>query len=102
MIGAKMTLTHRQIEIATQIDQDVQKVGQNAKSLEAGEEAVIELMPKYMHEFKHMLDTLDSNGLNQVCEEYPGFYIFAQMMERIAAGCREGVFDDILNKGQPR
>ena len=97
-----MTLTHRQIEIATQIDQDVRKAGQKAKSLEAGEEAVIELMPKYMHAFKHMLDTLDSDGINQVCEEYPGFYIFAEMVERIAAGCRDGVFDDILNQGQPR
>jgi hypothetical protein len=55
-----------------------------------------------MHVFKHLLDTLDSNGINQVCEEYPGFYIFAQMMELIAAGCRDGVFDDLLNQGQPR
>ena len=97
-----MTLTHRQLEIATQIDQDVQRVGQQAKTLEAGQEAVIELMPKHMHGFKHLLDTLDSNGMDQVCEEYPGFYIFAQMMERIAEGCRDGVFDDIINKGQPR
>ena len=97
-----MTLTHRQIEIATQIDQDVRKAGQKAKTLEAGQEAVIELMPKHMHGFKHLLDTLDSNGMDQVCEEYPGFYIFAQMMERIAEGCRDGVFDDIINKGQPR
>ena len=44
-----MTLTHRQLEIATQIDQDVQRVGQQAKTLEAGEEAVIELMPKHIH-----------------------------------------------------
>jgi len=48
-----MILTHRQLEITTRIDQDVQKVGQKAKTLEAGEEAVIELMPKYIHEFKH-------------------------------------------------
>jgi len=97
-----MTLTHRHIEIATQIDQDVRKEGQKAKTLEAGQEAVIERMPKHVHGFKHMLDTLDSNGINPVCEEYPGFYIFAQMMERMAAGCRDGVFDDILNQGQPR
>ena len=45
-----MTLTVRQRQIATQIDLDVQKIGQKAKSLEAGEEAVIELMPKYMHD----------------------------------------------------
>ena len=97
-----MTLTHRQLEIATQIDQDVQRMGQQAKTLEAGQEAVIELMLKHMHGFKHLLDTLDSHGMNQVCEDYPGFYIFAQMMERIAEGCRDGVFDDIINKGQPR
>ena len=70
-----MTLTNRQIEIATQIDQDVQKIGQKAKDLEAGQEAIIELMPKHMHGFKHMLDTLGSNGMNQVCEDYPGFYM---------------------------
>ena len=97
-----MTLTHRQIEIATQIDPDVHKIGQKTKNLEAGPEAVIELMPKHMHGFKHRLDTLDSTGMNPVCEEYPGFYIFAQRMERMAAGCRKGVFDDIINKGQPR
>ena len=49
-----------------------------------------------------MLDTLGSDGMNQVCEDYPGFFIFAQMMERIAEGCRDGIFDDIIAKQMGR
>ncbi len=93
-----MDLTERQLQIASQIDRDVMSIGQKAKSKDAADEAVIELMPKYMDGFKHLLDTLDSNGMNQVATDFPGFYIFAKMMERIATGCRDGLFDDIIAK----
>lgn len=67
-------------------------------SAKAIDEAVVAMMPDYMDGFKHLLDSLDSDGMNQLCEELPGFYRFAKMMERIAEGCRDGIFDDILSK----
>ena len=93
-----MHLTERQRQIASRIDRDVQRIGQQAKSQEAAEEALIELMPQHMDGFKHLLDTLDSGSINVLGEEVPGFFIFAQMMERIAAGCRDGLFDELMAK----
>lgn len=88
-----MELTERQMQIAFQIDRDVARIGQSAKTTQAAEEAIIKMMPKYMNDFKHLLD---SQCINELCETYPGLHIYAQMMERIAVGCRDGLFDDII------
>ena len=88
-----MNLTAQQRQIAYQIDKDVQIIGQNARNKEAAEEELMNLMPKYMDGFKKLLD---AGIINEACEEYHGFYIYAEMMERVAMGCRDGLFDDII------
>lgn len=91
-----MHLTAQQQRIISDIDDDVKRIGQQAKNKQAAEEALVGIMPKHMQGFKYLLDTLDSDRMNQVCETVPGFYRFAKMMERIATGCRDGIFDDII------
>ena len=86
------------MQIATLIDNQVVKIVETRNTAEAIDEAVVEMMPDYMDGFKHLLDSLESDGMNQLCEEFPGFYRFAKMMERIAGGCRDGIFDDIISK----
>ncbi len=86
-------VTAQQRQIAYQIDKDVQIIGQNAQNKEAAEEELMSLMPKHMEGFKKLLD---ARVINKACEEYYGFYIYAEMMERVAMGCRDGVFDDII------
>ncbi|WP_411705435.1 hypothetical protein [Edaphovirga cremea] len=93
-----MNFTERQSEIASRINGAVEKIAQKAKTREAMDEALIAMMPAHMGGFKHLLDSLEPGGMDRLCEEFPGFYQFAQMMERIARGCRDGLFDDIIKR----
>ena len=93
-----MNFTAYQMQIATLIDNQVTKIVKTRNTAEAIDEAVVEMMPDYMDGFKHLLDSLESYGMNHLCEEFLGFYRFAKMMERIAGGCRDGTFDDLLSK----
>ena len=89
-------ITERHMQIASQIDREVMAIAQSAESAEAVDEAIIAMMPSHMTGFKHLLDTLGAGGLDRLCVEYPGFYRFAHMMERVAIGCRDGLFDDLI------
>ena len=93
-----MHFTAYQMQIATLIHNQVMVITEKGANEEKIDEAVVEMMPDYMDGFKHLLDSLEPDGMNQLCEEFPGFYQFAKMMERIAGGCRDGIFDDIISK----
>jgi len=97
-----MSFTAYQMQIATLIDNQVTKTIETRKTSQAIDEAIIEIMPDYQEGFKHLLDTLGSDGMNKLCEEFSGFYRFAKMMERIAEGCRDGIFDDIISRQENR
>ena len=79
------------------IDNQVAKIVETRNTAEAIDEAVVGMMPDYMDGFKHLLDSLESDGMDQLCEEFSGFYRFTKMMERIAGGCWDGIFDDIIS-----
>ena len=92
-----MHLTAYQMQIATLIHNQVIAITEKGANEEKIDEAIAGMMPDYMDGFKHLLDSLGSDGMNQLCEEFPGFYRFTKMMERIAEGCRDGIFDDITS-----
>jgi len=94
----RMNFTKRQREITARINGEVEKLAQKVKNREAMDEAIIAMMPEHMDGFKHLLDSLEPGGMDRLCEEFPGFYQFAKMMERIAIGCRDGIFDDIIKR----
>ena len=85
------------MQIATLIDNQITKIIETKRTSHAIDEAIVEMMPDYQEGFKHLLNTLDSDGMNNLCEKFSGFYRFAKMMERIAEGCRDGVFEDLLS-----
>ena len=87
----------QQRQIASLINNNVVQIIATEKTTQAEDEAIIGLMPDYMDRFRHLLDTLEYGGMVQLCNEYPGFYRFSQMLERVAEGCQGGVFDDILS-----
>jgi len=93
-----MNFTTYQIQIATLIDTQVARIIESSKTDQEVDEAIIEMFPDYKDGFKHLLDTLHSDDINALCEKFPGFYRFAKMMERIAEGCRDGLFDDIISQ----
>ena len=93
-----MNITAQQRQIATLIHEVVVQIIATEKTIQAEDEAMVGLMPDYMAGFKHCLDTLDAEGMARLSHEYPGFYRFSQMLERVAEGCQDGVFDDILSK----
>lgn len=93
-----MNFTAYQMQIATLIDDEVIEILQKGGTAEETDIAIIGMMSDYAVGFRHLLDTLEPGGMNILCEDLPGFFRFAKMMERIAGGCRDGLFDDIISK----
>ncbi|MCU7800624.1 MAG: hypothetical protein KZQ70_10875 [gamma proteobacterium symbiont of Lucinoma myriamae] len=93
-----MNITVQQRQIASLINDNVVQIIATEKTTQAEDEAIVGLMPDYMDGFRLLLDTLEDGGMAQLCNEYPGFYRFSQMLERVAEGCQDGAFDDILSK----
>ena len=93
-----MELTDKQRQIVTAIDNQVQQILKSGKPQQGIDKALVEMMPDNMDGFRYLMDTLGQNGMDRICGEYTGFYQFAKMMERIAQGCRDGAFNDIISK----
>jgi hypothetical protein len=47
-------------------------------------------MADFMPTFKQLLDTCTGAEMDMLCERYDGFYRFAQLLERLAAGIADG------------
>lgn len=47
-------------------------------------------MYDYMYTFKQLLDASSESEINQLCQQYDGFYRFAKLMERLAEGIADG------------
>jgi hypothetical protein len=93
-----LSITNQQRQIASLINDRVVSIITTKKTSTAEDEAIVELMPDWMEGFKILMDTLPTQEFNLLCEEYPGFFRFSKMLEKIAQGCSDGVFNDILEK----
>ena len=91
-----MQLSPRQQQIVTRINGQVTAIMAGGRTDQQIGEAILTMMPQYMTDFKHLLDTLNPQEMNQVCQRYIGFYHFTKMMERVAQGCAAGIFDDLI------
>ena len=91
-----MNLTTRQIQKVISIDNHVAKIVKKGKTSQEVDEAIILMLLDHKDGFKHLLDTLDSAAMDNMCAKFSGFYRFAKMMERVAEGCRDGLLDDII------
>jgi len=81
-----MVLNAKQLEIASQIDVQVRKLAR----ADSNEITIFVEMGDYMPGFKHLLDTVGQSGMDELCERYEGFHIYAKILENIAAGIHSG------------
>ena len=81
--------------IVKKIDQKVLKVTSARFSQEQNDTAVLGVVQDHIHDFKTIMDGTSEAGLNNFCEQYSGFFLFANFMERFAGATARGAFNDI-------
>lgn len=81
--------------IVKTIDQKVSKAVSNRNSQEQNDTAVLKVVQDHIHDFKTIMDGTSQDELNKFCEQYEGFYLFANFMERFAGATARGAFSDI-------
>ncbi|MBY0544490.1 MAG: hypothetical protein K2Q14_02955 [Gammaproteobacteria bacterium] len=63
-----------------------------------GQEAILMSLTTKMETIKKIMDASTQEELNAYCEKYEGFYHYMKLLEQLAYGCAEGLFDDIIKK----
>ena len=81
-----MALTEQQKYLAGKIDKQVYKI----VSRGGGDEAILLAATKHMDTFKKLMDNSTDDEMQQLCENYEGFYRFAKLMESLAHGISDG------------
>lgn len=61
-----------------------------------GQEALLMSLCNKMTDIKGIMDAASQDELNRYCDQYDGFYQYMKLLEQIARGCKDGVFNDIL------
>jgi len=61
-----------------------------------GQEALLMSLCDKMEKIKEIMDASSQNELNQYCTQYEGFYEYMKLLEQLAQGCAQGLFDDVL------
>jgi hypothetical protein len=86
--GAKPTQKHKQ---------HAQGIDDFVKTIEREGGGDIELLaasfPEQTTSFKELLDTTTHEQMDALCEQYPGFYRFAKLVESIAQGIQDGTLE---------
>ena len=81
-----MNLTAEQLQIAATIDARNRDLPDSATD----ETTILTEMVDYMPGFKRLLDTSSEGELDELCARFPGFYRYAKILERLAAGIQSG------------
>jgi hypothetical protein len=76
----------------------IQTMNVNAKEIlkQGGQEALLISLCDKMSAIKGIMDASSKAELNQYCQQYEGFYHYMKLLEQLAKGCSEGVFNDLL------
>ena len=81
-----MNPNNKHLDISTKIDAQVRKLERDG----CNELEIFVEMSELMPGFKMLLDTLDQDGIDQLCARYDGFYRYAKILENIAEGIASG------------
>jgi len=84
-------LSPSQISTAIEIDAEVVRL----LKLDGDEALMLGMMP-LMAKFKPILDTAKPGQMDMLCERFPGFKHFAQLLEAMALAIADGQFKDVL------
>jgi hypothetical protein len=81
-----MNLTAEQLRIASMIDAKMQKL------VGAGNDDIIILTEifDYMPGFKRLMDTSESDAMDELCRRFAGFFRYAKTLEMLATGIQSG------------
>jgi hypothetical protein len=76
----------------------IQTMNVNAKEIlkQGGQEALLISLCDKMTAIKGIMDASSKAELNQYCKLYEGFHCYMKLLEQLAKGCSEGVFNDLL------
>jgi hypothetical protein len=77
-----MNLTAEQIQIASLIDARVRELAHDGND----DMTVFAEMADYMPGFKRLMDTSTRGELDALCQRFSGFFQYAKILERVAAG----------------
>ena len=85
-IRATMNLTAEQLRIASMIDAKMQNL------VGAGNDDITILteMFDYMPGFKRLMDTSESDAMDELCQRFAGFFRYAKTLEMLATGIQSG------------
>ena len=77
-----MNLTAEQLRIASMIDAKMQNL------VGAGNDDITILteMFDYMPGFKRLMDTSESDAMDELCRRFAGFFHYVKILEMVAAG----------------
>jgi hypothetical protein len=86
-----MPLSKQQIETIKTLDSLAKQI-----LPQGGEEALLISLATKMEILWPILNGGSQAELDAYCEQYTGFYEYMHLMERVAQGCQDGVFDDVM------
>lgn len=89
-----MTITHNQKEFIISLDKEAKEILKNG----GGQEELLVSLSNRIFEIKGIMDSSTHDELDYYCAQYDGFYYYMKLMEQLAKGCSDGVFDDIIKK----
>lgn len=81
-----MRFSFEQLDIVSQIDARVRDLEQTGTD----EMTIFAEMADLMPGFKHLMDTAGQRGMDELCDRFEGFYRYARILEKIAAGIQSG------------
>ena len=81
-----MKISSKKRKLAKIIEKGVKQYPNN----EHGDIQLLQASYDYMDTFKQLMDSCDQEELNFLCNEHPGLYRFAQMLENMAQGIQSG------------
>ena len=81
-----MPLTEQQTHLAVSIDRHVNSVVASG----GGDEELLVSMYEQMGAFRQLLDTCSREEIDSLCQQYDGFYRFANLLENLAQGIADG------------
>ncbi len=84
-----MNLNAEQIQLAKLIDAHANQYPDTT----LGTEQLLANTYDYMDAFKRIIDSTTSVQMDYLCQQYPGFYRFAKLLESLAQGISDGAID---------
>ena len=82
-----MAFTEQQTQLAKFLDAQVQRLTESGVVEDL---ALLGAMAEHMNTFQQLLDSSTPAEMDLLCERYPGFSRFGQVLERLADGIASG------------